>query len=419
MPTYKPGRLYRVLGKVTSYRSLFGMYSEPLGTLYDADIHSLVMHRGKEDRGGGSFPTTLEATVKGQYSSSVAGENVRVFLRDEPAVAVAAHCGTTAEAIKQRFAGRMGQTDVEDTGKRFTTTFGAASWLAQMNYSPVYFAPPAGMSVVSALAYLAHSDEPNRGINMVLHGDAGKIATDQPLTLFKDGVGKYAEDIGILLQERRNGETHIMPLLYRKGLATTQVATTLPLTRSQAISPAKWEQRNERPAVRIEYLVTNAEGGPARRVAEVANTTGEIRETEELDWTYIQVTDVDNQLYREAYGRVLQSSTRQFTVPSVTIDLLHLIGSSKDYHHKQAGQLLALEHGEPVYFSADWPAPLRGVHFAEGINETVDADTWTLELSLVPYAHAMGDTPTPTVPGRTWDSLAGTWNQQTQKWNQL
>lgn len=418
MPTYKPGRLYRTLGKAITDRPIFGMYSEPLGTLYDADIHSLVMHRGKSERGGGSHPSTLEATVRGRYSQEVAGTNTRVFLREAPAAQLAAYVGVSAAAIERRFTGRLGQTTIEDTGKRFTTTFGAASWLAQMNYSPVYFEPPAGMSVVSAIYYLAHADEPNRGINMVMHGEAGKIATDQGLTLWKDGVGKYAADIGILLQERRNGETHILPHLYRRNLAVSDLSARIPLTRSQAISPAKWEQRNEQPAIRVEYKVTNMAGGVATRVAEIANTTGELRETVEVDWSYVQVDDVDNQLYREAYARVLASSIRQFTVPSVTVDLLHLIGSGKQYHRDQAGQLLALEAGDPIYFSGDWPAELRGVHFAEGITETIDPDNWTMELSLVPYGQAIGDTPSPTVPARVWDSASNRWDEETKKWNE-
>ncbi|MFF5793967.1 hypothetical protein ACFY5D_18135 [Paeniglutamicibacter sp. NPDC012692] len=419
MATYKPGRLWRTFKKLGMPSSAFALYSEPLGTLYDSDITGVSIRRGKSERGGGSHPSTMEIGVKGQYSSAVSGREARFFMRPAPAATLAAHLGTTASVIERRFTGRLGATSVEDTGKRFITTYTAASWIAQMNYSPKHYTPLTGEPVLSVIAGLLDAANAARGINVNLFGSSDIIATDQEKTLCRDGLGKYATDLGILLQETRDGRTNVFGHLWRISNAAAKLATQMPLTRSQAISPAAWEQPNERPAVKVDYKITNNTGGIATRSASTSNPTGELRETVEKDWSYVQVAGVDNQLYREAYGVVHSSSTRVFSVPSITIDLLYLIGSDREYHRRQAAQLLELEAGDPVFFSGDWPEALRGAHFAEGITETITHNEWRLELSLVPYAHAVGDTPTPVVPARVWESATYPWESESRTWNQI
>lgn len=420
MAIYKPGRLRRTLNKIGLAVPTFGFYCEQLGTLYDDDIHSVVITRGKSGRGGGYNPTLLEISVRGKYSAAIAGKEGRFFIRDLQADPLGAVVGKTGATIARRFTGRVGQTTVEDTGKIYTTTIGAASWLAQMNYSTASFDPLVGHNLNTVIRGISHASDPNRGINMVPVGTTEETISQprDPVT-FRDGIGPYAQDLGILLQETREGVTRILPTLWRIGDVKDRLATELPLIRSQAISPAVWEQLNESPGLKVDYTITNDTGGVATRTAETENTSGENRETQAVDWSFIQVPTVDNQLYREAYGRVFEANTRQFKIPSVTVDLLRLIGSDKPYHRQQAGQLLALEAGDPVFFSGDWPAELRGVQMAEGITETINSEQWTMELSLVPYAQALGDTPAPVVPGRVWDSMIGSWDQENRKWDEV
>lgn len=416
--TFKPGRLRRVLDPIVSAGNYaFAMFSTSLGGLYEDTIEEINIYRGKSGRGGGSFPAVLEIRLRGRYSAAAAGENVRVFLRDSAADAIAAHCSTTRDAIKTRYTGRLGVTSVADTGKTYSTTFGASSWIAQMNYSPVHYAPTAGQSIGAAIAGLCQASDPLRGITVTQLGSFDKIATNQPNTLFKDGVGKYAEDIGILMQETRDGVTRVFGHQYRADQVTIKGVTELPLMRSQALSPAEWKQPNERPGIVAEFTIVNASGGLTTRTASVANPGGELRETVEIDWSWFKENDVDNQAYREAYGRVYESTSRQFRMESITVDLLYLLGSPKQYHRQLAGQLLALEHGDPVFFSADWPSELEGVHFAEGIKETITSNTWELQLDLVPYAQAIGYAPSPVVPGRAWDSIPAPWDDMTIDWN--
>lgn len=416
MATFRPGRLRRTLTPIIGSMWAFVLYSGPLGSLSDPEIHTVNIHRGKADRGGGSHPSTLEVAIKGQYSAAVAGNNVRFAMREPAADLLGAYLAVPGSTIAARFVGRLGQSSVEDTGRRFTTTYRAASWIAQMNYSPKYSTPTAGDPLSTVIAGLLNASEPLRGIKPTFYPPFDLLAATEPPVTYKDGIDKFATDLGTLLRETRNGETHVLPLRNRASAAQSGLASKLPLTRSQALSPATWEQNNERPAQRIEYTITNSTGGKAVRVAEIANPTGELVETIKIDWSYVKVMDVDSAPYREAYARVLSSGTRIYKIPSITVDLLYLIGSTKQYHRDQAGQLLALEAGDPVYFSGDWPAALQGVHFAEGITETINSNEWKLELSLVPYAHAVGDTPTPVVPPKVWDSAGNAWDNETKRW---
>lgn len=417
MANYRPGRLRRTLAPIVGNVSMFQLYSAPLGTLYDNDIHSVSINRGQSGgRAAGSIPSTLEVDLRGQYSAAVAGNNVRMSMRGPTSEALAAHLGVSAAAIAPRFTGRLGQTTVTDTGKKFSTVYRAASWIAQMNYSPKHYTPLAGQPLSTVLAGLLDAGQPLRGIKPSFYPPFDPMAKNEPAITFKDGITRYATDLGTLLQETRDGQTKGRSIRNRANSARSALAASLPLTRSQAISPATWEQNNERPAVRVQFTVTNAAGAVSTRLAEVENPTGELVETQTVDWTYVRVADVDSDPYREAYARVLSSNIRQFTIPSVTVDLLYLIGSPKQYHRDQAGQLLNLEQGDPVYFSADWPEALRGVHFAEGITETIGPDEWTLELALVPYAQVTGDAPSPVVPPKVWDSAGNSWNNETKRW---
>lgn len=417
MAGYKPGRLARTLG-LTGSGPFFGLYSSTVGGLYDEQINAATIHRGKSGRGGGVHPSTLEITVPGLPALDATGSSVRLFLREVPAARLAARLGTTGPAIERRFTGRLGQVDVEDTGKRFSTSYSAASWISRLNYAPARSTPTAGQSVKRVIADLLTLNRPAplAGIEVTFHGEFDAVATTSEPVTFKDAIGTYTADLGILIRETRAGVSQVLSLPYRLDYAQRTLAAALPLTRSQAISPAKWAQRNEWPPVIVDYDVTNENGARVTRTAQIENTTGESPERLALDWSYIHPTT--DQLYQHAYGMVYESSPRQYTVPSVKIDLLHLIASPKQYHRDQAGQLLRMEAGDPVYFSGDWPARLRGVHFAEGITETIGPDEWTLDLSLVPYSHAMGSPNNPAVPARVWDSAGNTWNTETRKWSE-
>lgn len=425
MATHRPGRLARTLAKITAANPAFALYSEPTGPIYDADIHGATIHRGKAGRGGGYHPSIMEVDVRGALPASLSGDNCRLFLRDLAAADLAAHTGTTAAAIMYRFQGRAGKLSVTDTGRRFSTTLSATSWLARqgtLGTRVVY--PQAGWTLdrlFSESLDLAGTGAP-RGVTITFSGDFDPIAAAQDPVLFSEAATRYGSDIGIYFRETREGHTNVYTLPQRKLEADNKAAAQLPLTRSQAISPAAWEQANEYPAFVFEFNVTNPDGNIVTRTIDVPVPGEALRGTVHEDWSYIQsdTSGTSGQLYMEAYGRVLESTARRYSLPSISVDLLHLLGSDKQYHRDQAGQLLTMEAGDPVFLSGDWPAAVQGAHFAEGITEKIGPDEWTLELALVPYAHGVGAGPQPTIRPRVWDSLGtARWDDLTQKWDEL
>lgn len=413
----KPGRLRRTLEPITGTGAVFGLYSEPLGTIYDDDLTGAVMHRGKSGRGGGSHPTTLEVGLLGVHPSSANGHNARFFIRELQADKLGPFLGVSSASIMHRFAGRLGQSTVDDTGNDFHTTYGASSWIAQMNLSTRTTIPRGGQGIRSVLDDALDLTNPGRGLNVSYYGKFDTISTTQDAQGFKELKSLLGSDIGILFQETRDGRTRIMGHPYRADRVEAQLAATIPLTRSQALTPAKWEQRNEAPAIRIVYKITNPSGNVDTRAAEIAASPGH-RETVDIDWSYMKIDHSGGQLAQEAYARVFETNIRKYQVPSVKVDLLKLISSPNQYHRDQAGHLLRLEAGDPIGFANDWPYHVRGVQFVEGITETIDCNQWTLDLSLVPQDQAVGRSDEPAIIGRTWDSAGGTWDQQTLKWDE-
>lgn len=419
MAIFKPSRLRRVLNPIIGTGPMFTLYT-PSFSAYEDDITSITMNRGTSGRNVGHNPSTLEVGMVGRRDELATGDAMRLYLREEQASALAAFIGATTASIMQRFYGRLGVIGVDDTGRKFHTDASGSSWMTQMNYSPAKFAPSADELLSTLYVDMTKSNQPIRGIDFgtvlgavnITHYMAGETQ------VFKDGIGTYAADIGIFFQERRDGKTYAYSHTSRIALVNALVSdpSVYPLMRSQAISPGRYEQPNERPAKRVEYTVHNATGGLTTRVAEIENHTGELREIEVVDWSHWRASNDQNQLNLEAYARVYDSSARLYRLPTINVDLLLLLRDGRDYARNIVRQMLELEVGEPVFLSGDWPPKTQGVHFADGITETIGPDEWTITLSLVPHAAATGQ-PGPTVVPRAWDSANYQWKTETRKWD--
>lgn len=412
----RPGRLYRALPFAIG-RPLFAFFS-PDTQLYDDAISSVVITRGADSRGGGLAPSIMEITVPGTMSPAINGSLVRFFMREVPAERLGAIVGKTGAQISSRYQGRAGAVAMDDQGDRYTTTLAASSYTQQMLSSPRTSRPLAGQTIARVLndAFGTLDGSVIAGITFGTYGTYDRLAVseDSPIR-FRDVISTYAEDLGILIRETRAGETQAFTSTYRRDLALGSQLTSMPhLTRAQVLTPAKWSQRNELPGLRINYSITNADGAVSVRTAEITTNLGML-EAVDVDWSHIRGDDT-LQTFLEAYGRVQERSARHFRLESVTIDLLRLIDSDSEYHRQQAGNLLMLEAGDPIYLSGDWPAQVQGVHFAQQIKETISGDEWTLELSLYPIAQVLGVT-SPPVPARVWDSLRYPWDTESRTWN--
>ena len=80
MAGYKPGRLKRMLNRVLGDNPIFAFYTT-FGTFYEDDIYSVSIRRGKDSRGGGLNPTTMEIRVKGRLPATLTGTDSRFFIR--------------------------------------------------------------------------------------------------------------------------------------------------------------------------------------------------------------------------------------------------------------------------------------------------------------------------------------------------
>lgn len=415
MSRTRPGRLYRLL-PASIGRSLFGFYSPDL-QLYDGAISSVTITRGTDSRGGGLTPSIMEMDVPGAVTAALNGTQCRFFLREAPAAALGAIVGKTGAQISARYQGRIGAMQVKDDGTRFSTTLSASSYTAQMLLSPRSSRPTAGQTIARVLndAFGVLDGTLLTGITFGTYGTYDRVSkTEEDPIPFKDTISKYAAELGILIRQTRAGETQAFTSTYRRDLAVGPQLATMPhLTRAQVLAPATWQQSNEPPGARVEYTVTNENGAPVPRVAEITTNIGTV-ETVEKDWSHVYADTL--QTYLEAYGIVHTRSARNYRLETITVDLLALITSEFDYHRQQAGNLLALEEGDPVFLSGDWPSPLEGVHLAQQITESITGDSWTLQLALYPIVQVLG-TITPRVPARVWAAANYPWSDDTRIWN--
>lgn len=403
----KPLRLYRKL-KPTAPIFEFTYGST---VLTDDVIRSITIHRG----GDGVTPSTAEvATVA--FASVASGENCMVQLSTYGASLVAGLTSANANVIKPRFSGRIGKQYVDDTGKKQTTTFLAASLSAQHPALKKGYTFTKGSFVnilLRAIMTPAAVSSPTVSFSDVNEA-YGRVwtAITEPAS-YSDLVGRFTTDLGIIARALRSGAVHLMTHNIRNSRAIANLSIVVPLARSQALSPARWEQNNEtRPRnYRLKYI--NAAGTLVEEL--YGDTSDTLAEVVELDMSHVQFNDV-TQPQQEAFARRAREWLTAYAVPSVTVDLLYLISSPNTFHKMQAAKLLAMEVNDPVHFSGDWHPNLRGIHYAEEITETITPTSWELELKLLPSQEVTGYS-SPDIPARVWDQATYAWNAETRTWN--
>jgi hypothetical protein len=414
-----PSRLQRTLDPLVGYgTNIIGISASNVDTFNHTDIQQISITRGANSKTSGYLPATVEATVTGRYDGFAAGSPFHVWLRDVHVDRLADLVGVTADSISTRYTGRLGAVSVEDRARRVSTKLTAVSWMAQLAHSPRHVAPAAGELLTDVLERLTFQDDPVRGTDLITRVDGAQLqhhAAGDP-QLYPQALTGLAADIGIVMQEQRDGTTVAWGHKHREWWAANRMATQWPLMRHQALAPARYEQMGERPATPIDYTAYITDGSLRTRSVEPPNPTGETVMRETRDWTRWRMGDLDNQLWRSAWSDAHSRAVSVYRLPELSIDLLMLLRMGTEYSLKIAGQLLTLEAGEPIYLSGDWPPRLRGVHYAEGITETITPSEWRFDLSLIPHALGAG-TPTPTVPPLAWDSFITAWDAETRTWD--
>lgn len=408
----KPGRLYRKLDWLP--KPLFRVHSSTTGERDDDTIRSISIHRGKSAPGGGISPSTCEVEYS-DYAVGKAGETLTVEVASAAAATLGSRVGQGALGVAPRFKGRVGKQSVVDRGayRRQSTLFGA-SWTAQLSTSPQTYSFTPGTSIGTLLStILKPSHLPQ--ITTATQGTFDRTWDAITNETYSDLIDKFSADIGILIRDSRTGRTDILPMPYRRDNALGLVANARPLVRSQALAPADWEQPNE--TMPVVYRLKRRDANGDLRT-EITAPNGQIDGTEpvqDLDWSYFREY-TDQWFYIHAMRA--QGFDDRWRITKITVDLLMLMSSTSTYDRQQAGRMLILNPGDPVFFSGDWPAALRGIHFAEGITERIDSESWEVTLELASFHESTGTHP-PTIPAKVWESATYPWDDETRKWNEV
>lgn len=410
----RPGRLHRTLDRLGISTPLIELAGESF-TITDDQISSVSISHGGTSPSPGIEPSTCEAVVQRTLWIKT-GQNMTVKLSAAAAAAIAAHTGTIdADRIRDRYTGRIGAQSYTDRPDRLSIRFAAASWSAQLNRLrdvPRYF--DAGMPVNHVLRYLValHASLPE--IDWQSYGLVDtpwmSLEETQPEGTIDNLLTQLTSDIGVLVRDTRAGVLEAWPLHYRRYWAQQEHAFQYPITRSQAISPAEWSQPNENMSAKVSAQWIDADG----QLAHFSSGGTEASIVERHDWTFLR--DSGDDLYTHWRALVTQQWERVMRIPSVQIDLLALLASDSPYHRGQAGYLLSLNAGDTVQFSSDWYTDLQGFHVVTGIDEKITGNSWSMNLSLVPWMLVFGDRG-PSAPALTWDSAQYPWSDDTRNWN--
>lgn len=410
MNARRPSRLYRQLAAAGCPTPLLRVAHGEPGAITDDSIRSAVMHHGTSGPDEGLNPSTAEVALTTLLPIRT-GKTIGIILAEPAARWIANRTQVHYLDVIDRYWGRIGQQSVEDTDKHQWTTLTAASFTAQLATTRNTHSFVSGRDLAAVIAGIMRPPHLSELVDVQADWWNDKIVGAIENATFQDLFGKYVTDIGIAALQDRRGFVRIYNRAQRKQAALDALETVYPITRSQVLSPTTWTQGNERVENNYVAHYINAAGQQAEHHAVTGASTS--APDNDLDWTHIQFfTDQ----YRHATTLEFREATLMYWLPSISFDIGALLTSPSAYHRAQAGFLLSLSPGSPVTFSGDWPADLQGVHFATGIDESIEPSGWTLTLNLTPYLHIVGEH-TPSVAPLVWSSATHPWSAEARNWN--
>lgn len=403
----QPSRLHRAIPHNTG-EGVFEVRAEDL-LLRDDQIASISINRG----GGlvGVHPSTVTVTS----TSSVPlldASNLRIELSPSAAGGIGDRVTMDPDLFIGRFRGRVGKQAVTDHGNRLTYDTMAAGFLASMQSDPTRHTLYAGTYVRECIETLAR---PGRyGFEMITRGATDVLHEHQGSLSYSDGIGMFTEDIGIYLQDRRDGDIEIQTWEYRKALAEDLADSRYAIGRSQVLAPASWEQPTEGDPIDYFMRYRQADGTTRTIYTAPGNEPRPGRPLSDLvDWTYLRF---ETDQWRYIYGMQVQAGDWYWRLPALEFDMIGLLASDRYYDRVIAGYLLTLEVGDPITLGGDWPPFLRGAHYTTSIDETITGSAWRISIGLQPYRELTG-TNSPPVIARVWDQATYSWNSETRTWD--
>lgn len=409
----RESRLWRKLGAKSP---MFRAWNSRGVELFDHDITAIKISRGSDGPEDGIHTQT--ATIDTiSFDKVRAGEPIVLDLTSYGQTRLRTLCGTHDAIVKPRFFGRIGRQAVNDVKPGVQqTTYSCASWEAQLNHIDAARNYSAGEPVADWIMRLGNGGGVGTPVLPVWNAPApashyGHVreSSEAPVT-FKDDFKKWTADIGLYIQTRRDGTNHILSHQYRWEQALAKLASTYyPITRSQAVSPATWEQPAEDIPMNHRVDWYNTAGPTYQRWGPDPDNTSYAYE--EYDLTHVRWWTNEKQPINTGKTYYNRNVLVQYRLPSLTFDVLRLLNSPHESHRDQARQLLELEPGDPVFLAGDWYQQLQGIQFAVGIDESITPDGWEITLNLADSREVVGEV-SPEVPARTWEAAWNRWETE-------
>lgn len=417
------GRVSRLWRKLGATAPLFRVWNQGVVDHDDHTIKSITINRGSSGPEGGVHPPTMtvEFTTLGYVNDE---RRIYVDLTPYGRYRMNQLTGASQDAILRRFYGRIGKQTVNDEALpngtiRQQTTYEAAGWEAQLpNFARKWnFTRDKRVSdlIMTLARPVAGYTEFPSWFAPAPASQYGNVREDRTETeTYSEAIGKWTTDIGLYVQTQRTGSLHILPHEYRWNRALSLMPYRVPLTRSQAVSPATWEQPSENIPRVHEARWYSGDGAQVLRWGPPDYTDD--YPVVDHDMRHVVWWNNDSQPRSAVQAFYRQNIVTHYSVPAVTFDLLMLATSPHKSHRDQAKQLLELEVGEAVYLSGDWFGQVSGVYFAVGVDESISPDGWDITLNLSP-AHEVVGVFSPDVPAQTFESMRHPWNDAAGTWN--
>lgn len=390
----------------------------------DRRIISLSTEAGTTMAGLSTSAATVEVIGYQAYLQPEDTTQMAIRMSTSGAELLGSLTGQNPQAIQTRFRGRVITHDVTDTGDgsrntKMRTTLTAQDW-------------PSFISQIDKGARATRAEPNLWSLYRSLFSRAGIVGLNlQPwgstwhwvrFTSAEDGlvdkvigtsdvISRYLEHVGNFIRQDREGHATAWSHDHLQAIAQDwRNFNPHPLQRSQVLSPVSWR----RPALipKSLYWQQTAEVGDQNESGLGYSFTpggSLVTRAETLDmlhlWDISWEPGASGSGYSDSMrARYLRAKATELVLDTVTVDLLQLLRRNQGSDRAQVGQMLNLNHGDPLALGYDWPLEVRGVHFAQKVSHKITRDAWTVTLDLVPASHVTGTTDPTDISGETWDT---------------
>lgn len=410
-----PSRLWRVLGLTSPLLSVTSPSLTP--DLDDHTLSSLTIEAGTTMAGLTTVGATIDAA--GVHVMGYTGNDLDIDLTTHGASRLAALTGKSAASITPRFRGRLTGQAITDKGTASATTLTAQDWPALISQlDKGASANASDPSVWTLYTSLFNSTAiPELYDKLVPWGATWPWVrfppgTPDPFHIdTADVIGKFTADLGILIRQDRAGTPTAWSNDHLRALSDQwSTVNPDPLQRSQVVKPVQWERPSTIPT-RIGWTQLLGIGDHDNTGSYLTGRMEPVDRIEHLDLTHIwDIGSTSNspspELQSVMRARAYRTSARDLTVNKVTVDVLGLLARNHGTDRAQVGNLLAMNHGDPIALGYDWPNDVAGVYFARKIIHRITPTSWHIDIDLMSKGHVTGYGNTDATPlsGRTWDT---------------